>query len=602
MPTTAAAQAETLQRAIVLHQAGNVAQAELLYRSLLRAAPEHFDALRLLGVAAMQGGRAVEAGELLDRALAINPHHPETLYNHGLALARLGQHDEALARFDAALALRPDFVNALADRGAELFALVRHEEAVESYDRALAIDARNVAALYNRSGALLALRRFPEAIASCDAALAIAPDLAPALNNRASALIQQKRYDEALTSLDRALSLQPDFGEALYNRGGALADMRRHREAARDLSRALALDPGLPLVDAMLLHSRMQCCDWQAFETQVQRLIAGVQAGRLASDPFTLLTIGDSAAGQLHCAQTWVQEKGRPSSAPLWQGERYAHERIRVAYLSADLREHPVAYLMAELFERHDRRWRFETVAVAFGSTAPSAMRTRLQQAFDRFLDVRAMSDREVAQQLKRAMEIDIAVDLMGITAEARTGILALRPAPVQVNYLGYPGSMGADYIDYLLADRYLIPEAERRHYAEQVVYLPDTFQANDATRPLAAAPARSALGLPEEGFVFCSFNNSYKITPAMFGLWMRLLQGVAGSVLWLVGNAVVETNLKREAAGLGSGPWAAGVCAAGGVCGASGAVRGGGSVPGHAAVQRRCDGERRAVGRGCRS
>jgi protein O-GlcNAc transferase len=551
--SAATALAETLQRAIALHQAGHVAQAELLYRSLLRTAPEHFDALRLLGVAAMQGGRAVEAGELLASALVINPHHPETLYNHGLALARVGRHNEALARYDAALALRPDFVNALSDRGVALFALARHDEAAASYDRALAIDARNVAALYNRSGALLALQRFPEAIASCDAALVIAPELAPALNNRASALIQQKRYDEALASLDRALLLQPDFGEALYNRGSALADMRRHDEAARDFARAFALDPDLPLIEALLLHSRMHCCDWQTFETQSERLIAGVQAGRLASDPLTLLAISDSPVDQLQCGKAWVRNKGQPSSLPLWKGERYAHERIRVAYLSADLREHPVAYLMAELFERHDRG-RFETAAVSFGSAAPSAMRDRLQRAFDRFLDVREMSDREVAQRL-RAMEIDIAVDLMGITAGARTGILAQRPAPVQVSYLGFPGSMGADYIDYLIADRYLIAEDRRQHYAEQVVYLPDTFQATDATRTLAAAPARGALGLPERGLVFCSFNNSYKITPALFGVWMRLLQGVAGSVLWLVGNAVVEANLKREAVGWGVDP-----------------------------------------------
>ncbi len=298
---------------------------------------------------------------------------------------------------------------------------------------------------------------------------------------------------------------------------------------------------------------RLNDCDWTDTAAEADRIVRAVEDGRRAVAPFGFLAISSSPPAQLACARTCIADRHPPSSAPLWQGERYAHERIRVAYLSADLREHPVAYLMAELFERHDRR-RFETVAVSFGSAAPSAMRTRLQQAFDRFLDVRAMSDREVAQQL-RAMEIDIAVDLMGITAEARTGILALRAAPVQVNYLGFPGSMGADYIDYLIADRYLIPEQQRQHYAEQVVYLPDTFQANDATRPLAAAPRREALGLPESGFVFCSFNNSYKLTPEMFTLWMRLLQGVAGSVLWLVGNAVVEANLKREAASRGVEP-----------------------------------------------
>ncbi len=502
----------------------------------------------------MQRGHLVEADELLARALAIHPRHPEALYNHGLALAKLGRHDAALARYDAALALRPDFAPALSDRGAALFALARHDEAVASFDRALAIAPRLVAAHYNRSAALLALKRFAEAKASCDAALAMAPDLPEALNNRGSALTQLKRLDEALASYDRAVALKPDFAEALYNRGSALADLGRHDDASRDFVRAFALDARLPLLDAMLLHSRMHCCDWPTFEEQSRRIIDGVQAGQPVSDPLTLLGVTDSAEDQLRCARTWIRDTCPPSPAPLWSGERYAHDRIRIAYLSADLREHPVAYLAAELFERHDRA-RFETVAVSFGSAAPCAMRARLQRTFDRFLDVRQESDLAVAQRL-RELEIDIAVDLNGITTGARTGILALRPAPIQVNYLGFPATMGADYIDYLIADRYVIPEGRRAQYAERVVYLPDTFQANDATRRLAAAPARADLGLPARGFVFCSFNSSYKITPAMFDLWMRLLQQVAGSVLWLVrSNPAVEANLRREAAARGVDP-----------------------------------------------
>jgi protein O-GlcNAc transferase len=333
-----------------------------------------------------------------------------------------------------------------------------------------------------------------------------------------------------------------------------LQDLRRYGDAADMFARLVALAPDHDYAIGSLHECRLQECDWTSATADAERIVRAVEEGRKAVAPFAFLAISPSAEAQLACARTFMADRYPPSPAPLWQGERYEHERIRVAYLSADLREHPVAYLMAELFEGHDRR-RFETVAVSFGSAAPSPLRTRLQAAFDHFLDVREQSDGEVAQRL-RGLEIDIAVDLTGITAEARSGILARRPAPVQVNYLGYPGSMGADYMDYLIADRYVIPEERRGHYAEQVVYLPDTFQATDATRRLGPAPPREALGLPEAGFVFCSFNNSYKITPPLFGIWMRLLQGVAGSVLWLVGgNAAVAGNLQREAAARGVAP-----------------------------------------------
>ena len=502
-------------------------------------------------VALHRAGRWEDAAQLLAQVLAVHPHHAEALYNRGLALAKLGRHEEAVASYDLVLAQRPDFAPAFADRGAALTALGRSDDALASYERALVIDPTLVAAHYNRSALLSAMKRFADAAAGCEAALRLAPDLVPALNNRGSALIQLKRHEEALASLDRALRIEPDCAEALYNRGIALADLRRHDEASRDFARVAHREPALPLIDSLLLHSRMHCCDWQGFEDQSQWIVAGVRAGLLVSDPFTLLAIDGSPADQLDCARTFMGER-YPAGPRLWQGERYRHERIRLAYLSADLREHPVAHLMAEVFERHDRR-RFEVVAVSWGPAAPSPMRARLERGFDTFLEVSGQSDAAVAERL-RALEIDIAVDLTGITAEARTGILARRPAPVQVNYLGYPGSMGAEYIDYLLADRYLVPEAARGHYAEQVVYLPETFQPS-GSRQLAAVPKRAALGLPEQGVVLCSFNNSYKITPALFAIWMRILTRVPGSVLWLVGEGAVAGNLKREAAARGVDP-----------------------------------------------
>jgi protein O-GlcNAc transferase len=249
---------------------------------------------------------------------------------------------------------------------------------------------------------------------------------------------------------------------------------------------------------------------------------------------------------QKQCAAIFVADKYPPSPEPIWNGETYAHARIRLAYLSAELRDHAVAQTIAGVFEHHDRT-RFETIAISWGAQDNGPMRTRLADAFEHFIDVEGQSDREVARRL-RELEVDIAVDLMGFTGECRPGILAWRPAPIHVNYLGFPGTMAAPYIDYMLADRVVIPENEQHHYSEKIVYLPDSYLPNDSRRPIPDFPTREQAGLPETGFVFASFNNSYKFTPELFDIWMGLLRAVPGSVLWLsAANPAAAQNLRRE-------------------------------------------------------
>jgi predicted O-linked N-acetylglucosamine transferase (SPINDLY family) len=268
----------------------------------------------------------------------------------------------------------------------------------------------------------------------------------------------------------------------------------------------------------------------------------------LVSQPFPLLALLESGLLHRKAAELYVREEGPPSHARPAIRARARHDRIRIGYFSADFRDHPVATLAAELFETHDRS-RFETTAFSFGPDTQDTMRRRMERAFDRFIDVRGSSNEDIAL-LARSLEIDIAVDLMAFTAECRPQIFALRAAPVQVNFLGYPGTMGAPYMDYLVADRTLIPEGSRSHYSEKIIYLPHSYQVNDAKRPVADVSfTREDLGLPPAGFVFCSFNNSYKITPDTFDSWMRILRRVEGSVLWLLeDNASVANNLRREA------------------------------------------------------
>ncbi len=524
------------------------AEALASYDRAVAIKPGYAEALNSRGNALSELKRHDEALASYDRALAINPGYVDALNNRGNALKNLKRHAEALASYDRALAIRPDDAEALSNRGNVLNSLKRHDEALASYDRALAIKPDFVEALNNRCNALSGLNRHEEALASGERALALRPDYVEALNNRGNALNCFKLHEEALASYGRALAINPGYVEALNNRGDTLAQLRRHEEAAEDFDRLLGLETDYKYARGRRLHSRMHCCDWNSFDADAARAATDVQAGRHSTMPFGLLAVSRSPADQLHCARLWVRDRCPPSASSVWQGERYRHDRIRIAYLSADFHDHATAWLMAGLFELHDRE-RFETIALSFGPDSAGEMRTRLEAAFDRFIDIRPKSDREVAAMM-RALEVDIAVDLNGFTADARTGIFALRPAPIQVNYLGYPGTMGADYIDYILADRWVISEADQQHYAEKIVYLPDTYQVNDRKRRIGErTPARAALGLPETGFVFCSFNNNYKITPFMFDIWMRLLHQVEGSVLWLLeGNAAVVRNLRREA------------------------------------------------------
>lgn len=357
-----------------------------------------------------------------------------------------------------------------------------------------------------------------------------------------------QRHDDALAEYDRALALRPGYIEACYNRGVVLQDSRRYEDAALAFAQLLELAPACPYAAGKLEYLRLLCCDWTSYHDQLAQLSGDVRAGRRVCDPFSFAALSDAPAAQLVCARTYAADRYPPAVPPLWSGERYDHDKIRVAYLSADFHEHATTHLMAGLFEHHDAD-RFEITAISFGPDRQDGMRQRLIKAFSRFVDVRGKSDREVALLL-REMEIDIAVDLKGYTQGSRPGILAQRPAPVQINYLGMPATMGTSCMDYIIADAWVIPPDHHLHYAEQILYLPDSYQATDDSRNIDAhTPSRADLSLPEQGFVFCCFNNNYKITPDLFTLWMRLLHQVSGSVLWLLeDNPVATRNLRAQA------------------------------------------------------
>ncbi|MBY0270568.1 MAG: tetratricopeptide repeat protein [Burkholderiales bacterium] len=541
-------------RGNVFRMQGRSEDALASYERALRLAPESVEARINHGDVLLDLGRHEAALASYDALLSLMPDHREVQIRRSLVLRALRRLEEALAGYDRALAIRADDAETLFQRGQVLGALKRHAEAVDSYDRALAIKPGSVTVLNDRGIALRHLQRRTEALASFDRALDLNPGYAEAHNNRGALLADMGRHDEALASYDRALELRPDAAGFLNNRGDLLRVMGLHERAARDYARLFELEPAFDQALGHKLHADLQICNWKNHDADRQRLFAAVRAGR-SFLPFTVLVLSGSGAEPLQSARTYAAQKYPMAVRPLWTGERYRHDRIRIAYLSADFYLHATTMLMAELFERHDRG-RFELSAWSFGPDVRDGMRERLQQSFEHFHDVRGISDIEVAAML-RAREIDIAVDLKGYSKGCRPAIFAQRAAPIQVNYLVYPGTMGADFIDYIIGDKDVIPEGDEIFYAEKVVRLPESYQVNGSRRVKSAQiPLRADAGLPESGFVFCCFNHNYKITPEVFAVWMRLLNRVEGSVLWLLqGNAAACRNLKREAEARGVHP-----------------------------------------------
>jgi predicted O-linked N-acetylglucosamine transferase (SPINDLY family) len=525
------------------------------YERALKIKPDYAEAWNNHGETLQELRRFADALGSYERALSVRPEYVEVYFNRGAAFQDLARFEEALDSYERALKLKPDLAEAHNNRGNMLREFGRFEEALDSYEHALKIKPNYAEAHNNRGNALRELRRLEEALDSYGRALNLNPGLVEALNNRGNALRELRRFEEALDSYERALKFKADYAEAYSNRGATLRDLGRFEDAIHSYEQALQLKPDHGWLHGMWLHARMHICDWNDFDFHIDNLIAGVEQGRKTTPPFAVLAITDSLEVQHGAAQIWAASACAPGTPLPAKSARGRSAKIRLGYYSADYGDHPVSQLTVGLFEEHDRE-RFEVVAFSSGPPREDEMSCRLKAAFDQFVDVRGRSDRDVVR-LSRDFGIDIAVDLMGFTGNARTGVFASRAAPIQVNFLGYPGTMAATCMDYLIADRTVIPAASRALYAEKIVYLPHSFQPNDRKRPIADREfPREELGLPPTAFVFCSFNNIYKITPAVFGCWMRILGKVDESVLWLVSaNDAVRANLRREAAARGVSP-----------------------------------------------
>ena len=541
-------QRKMFQEALVLHRSGQLDLAETKYKKLLNFLPNNIDLLTNLGTIALQKGKLEEGVKIISRSLLINPNQSTAHNNCGNALKELKRFDEALASYDRAIELKLNDAEVYSNRGLTLQELKKTDEALASYDRAISLKPDYADAYFNRGITLHKLNRLDKALTSFNRAIELKSNYAEAYFNRANVLRDLKELNKALESYDRAISLKPDYADAYFNRGITLHKLNRLDKALTSFNRAIELKLDIDFLLSYSLYTKIQLCIWDDLSQRLNEITKKIINNEKAALPFSMLVLVDEPEIQKKTNEIYVK-KECPTINVLPKIKRYPkHSKIRVGYFSADFHDHATMHLMAELFECHDKK-KFELIAFSFGPDKKDEWRQRVLLCFDQFVDVRLKSDQEISL-LARKMEIDIAIDLKGFTRDSRPNIFAEGSAPIQVSYLGYPCTMAADYIDYLIADSILIPEEKQQHYSEKIVYMPNSYQVNVSKRNISETSLmRHEFGLPNTGFVFCCFNNNYKITPTIFAGWMRILKAVENSVLWLIeSNKVASKNLKKEA------------------------------------------------------
>jgi protein O-GlcNAc transferase len=499
-------------------------------------------------------GNHQQAIENYNEILAINPGDVETLVNKGSSLIDLQSYELAISTLQSAINIRSDIPEAWSNLGKAYNSLNLCQESLDAYDKALSLRPSFYEAWSNKSRPLSKLRRFVEASDACDKALLLHPEYVEGLSNKGNALYELERFEDAIDFFDEALRLRPSYAEAFLNKGHALFQLGRYVEAISSYEEALVLNPDIDWLHGCLIFAKMKICDWTGMDGYIEKITGKVILGHKVIDPLALLSLVDDSFIHKKAAEILIQTR-HPLNTALGDIPKHPkNEKIRIGYFSADFKNHPVAFLIAELFEIHDRN-QFEVYAFSLVSTKDK-MRDRIVSSVDHFIDVEKKSDLEIAE-LSRSLSVDIAINLSGFTQDSRTGLFAYRAAPIQVNYLGYPGTTGSNYFDYIIADRTLIPTQSQGFYSEKVVYLPNSFQVNDRKRSISTKQfTKHELGLPTNGFIFCCFNNSYKILPVTFDGWMRILKAVDESVLWLFeDNPSATENLRLEASRRGVDP-----------------------------------------------
>ena len=505
-------------------------------------AKEHLETVKV-----SQGMTSHQGAGIATSDIPVDP-RVHSLTQQGIALQGEAKHTEALEVFKKALQINSKDFASLYSLGISLGATGKKMEALDSFTLAAEAAPHLALAHFAKAQSYADIGLADDAVICFDKAIEVDPSYTQAYTNKAALLQAIDRHHDALLTLVACVEVDPNNFTAFEGQGQLLGQFKQYDLSVNAFKRALQINPTYNYGEGHLMHARLSCCDWTDFEHAREQIFEGIRSGKKACGAMTVMSITDDAALARQCIETYAKDKYGDPLFKLWNGEKYAHRRKRVAFISADFRIHPVGYLLIEMIENFDKE-KYELTGVFTGTPDGSDLWKRYRCAFDHYLDAKNMPSLELAKLL-RAMEIDIAIDLSGHTEGTKLDVLSHRPVPVQMTYLGFPGTLGLPFIDYLIADPRIIPPESQKHYKEKILYLPHCYLPRDTSVvPSPITPKRSDFGLPEEGFIFCSFNHDYKINPPMFKIWMDLLKEVPGSVLWLMKlNEAAQGNLTKEA------------------------------------------------------
>jgi protein O-GlcNAc transferase len=570
-----------LVRAFDLLKKNDFVNAKLIYENILSVDKKNFDALFFLGVILIKFKNYKKARELLEQVVLIKPNFADAYNNIGICLEKLNDLDGAIKNYNLAINNRPNFAEAH-NNIAVVFQKLRNfdqailqykkaisyknlyldayinlanlfketkqfEEAIKNYDLAINLNP-NLAEVYNNKGnALKEIRKFEEAIKNYDLAINLNPNLAEVYNNKGNALKEIRKFEEAIKNYDLAINLNPNFAEAYFNTATTLQDIKNFEKAVLYFEKALLLDKEIPFCKGYLLHAKMLCCNWSGLNELYKEIYNDVEKNRYSATPFGYQAICDDESNLQKCAQLYSNKRFPEIKNNLFSKKVSKNKKIKIGYLCGEFREQATSILMTEVWEKHNKE-DFEIIAFDSGWDDKSLRRNRIINAFDKFIDISKVSDLDAAKIIYKE-QIDILINLNGFFGTGRPVVFSYRPAGIQINYLGFPGTIGSKYIDYILCDQTVVPLESKKFYNEKIIYLPGSYQANDTKRNISDKKfLREELSLPNESFVFCCFNNNYKITPNMFDVWARLLKKIDNSVLWLIeGNSEATENLKKE-------------------------------------------------------
>ncbi len=503
-------------QAINFFDNGNLNESKKLCLKILKEEPKNFDILHLLGIISFKLEDYKNSADLIAKAVTINPKDAEAYNNQALVLKKINKLEDAIESLNQAIKIKPDFIQAYNRRGHLLVELNQLDDALENFNKAIEIN----------------------------------PNFAEAYNNRGNILNKLNRHTESIESYDKAISINPNFAEAYNNRGGVQKDLKLYEAAHESYEKAIKIKPNLDFLLGSLIYTKLHLCNWKSFDENLKKIEENIIKGNKSLTPFSSLLLLNSPSLQKKAAEIYFKAKYISKDALKSFDERPENNKIRVGYYSADFRKHVMSDLLIHLFKCHDKS-KFELIGFSFIPGKPDLMHNEIKKNFDQFFDVSLKTDKEIAQ-ISKDMNIDIAVDLMGFTTHNRMGIFKESCAPIKINFLGYPGTLGSNHHDYIIADKTLIPKKNQKDYSEKIVYLPDSYKLDHSARKVSNKIfTKQEMGLPKKSFVFCCFNNNFKITPNVFNTWMNTLKSVNNSVLWLMikkNNPTVKNHLKKEA------------------------------------------------------